>query len=77
MSPEEIKIEIFKRRKRPLHYGIIAESVGVSRQAVYGVIERHFISLRIMEGIAAAIDRHRLEVFPESVNVKPRPVKAV
>jgi len=76
MTPEEIKIEIFKRRKRPTHYGTIAAQVGVSRQAVHQVIERKFISLRIMDAIAQAIDRHRLEVFPESVNVKPRPVKS-
>ena len=76
MTPEEIKIELFKRRKRPTHYGTIAATVGVTRQAVHQVIERKFISLRIMDAIAAAIDRHRLEVFPETVNTKPRPVKS-
>ncbi|MDY6851753.1 MAG: helix-turn-helix domain-containing protein [Thermodesulfobacteriota bacterium] len=72
MTPEEIKIEIFKRR-RHVSCATIGRDVGVSRQSVHQVIERKFVSIRIMDAIASAIGKHRLEVFPETVNTKPRP----
>jgi len=66
MSPEEIKIELFKRRRQ-----VTMASIGRSldpectRTAVKRVIERGFVSNRIMEAVADAIDMSKEQVFPE------------
>ena len=64
MTPEEIKIELFKRRKR-ITYSEIGKGLGVSRQAVHQVIDRKWTSIRIMEAVANAIGRDKEYVFPE------------
>lgn len=64
MSPEEIRIELFKRRKT-CSQSKIAKDVGVSRQAVCAVIDRKFISNRIMQAVADAVGRDKGYVFPE------------
>ena len=64
MTPEEIKIELFKARRR-ITYTEIAKGVGVSRQAVHQVIDRKWISNRIMEAVAKALGREKEYVFPE------------
>ncbi len=64
MTPEEIKIELFKARRR-ITYTEIAKGVGVSRQAVHQVIDRKWISNRIMEAVAKALSREKEYVFPE------------
>lgn len=64
MSPEEIRIELFKNRKR-VTMSRIARDVGVSRQAVSYVINRKFVSERIMRAVSDAIGRDPKYVFPE------------
>lgn len=64
MSPEEIRLELFKRRKK-INQAQIARRVGVSPQAVAGVIDRRIVSDRIMEVVARAIGRDKKYVFPE------------
>jgi len=64
MTPDEIKLELFRRRKRVSMSGI-AKSLGVSRQAVSAVIDRKFVSDRIMRAVAKAIDRDVRYVFPQ------------
>ena len=64
MTPEEIRVELFKRR-RTINHTQIAKGLGVSRQAIYQVIDRKFVSIRIMEAVAAAVGKHRNEVFPD------------
>ena len=66
MSPEEIRIELFKRRKE-MNMASIARGMDppVSRQAVYHVIHRMFTSRRIMEAVAASLGRDVKYVFPE------------
>jgi len=64
MTPEEIKIEMFKRRKR-ITYTEIARTLGVSRQAVHQVIERKFVSHRIMRAVADALGKDVKYVFAD------------
>lgn len=69
MEPEDIKIELYKRRKQ-VTYGSIGKSLGVTRQAVESVIMRRFKSRRIMEAVAAAIGHDVVYVFPELIKSK-------
>lgn len=64
MTPEEIKIELFKRRRK-ITYTEIAKGLGVSRQAVHQVIDRKFVSIRIMEAVAAALGKDVKYVFAD------------
>jgi lambda repressor-like predicted transcriptional regulator len=66
MKPIEIRIEILKR-KPTISQRQIAFSLNppVSPQAVQQVIDKKFISIRIMKAIAAAIECDEKEVFPE------------
>ena len=64
MDPEEIRLELFKRRKT-VTAASIAREIGVSHQAVHGVIDRQFVSCRIMEAVANAIGKNKRYVFPE------------
>jgi len=64
MSPEEIRIELIKRRKKT-NMAEISRALGVSHQAVQRVIDRESVSERIMVAVAAAIDQPAHIVFPE------------
>lgn len=64
MTPEEIRIELYKRRKK-VSQQTIADNLGVSRQSLWLVIEKKMGSRRIREAIAQAIDRDLSTVFPE------------
>jgi len=64
MSPEEIRQELFKRRKEVTQTSI-ARSLGVSRQVVIYVIDRKMVSKRAMQAIADAIQYDVRYVFPE------------
>jgi|GEM_PF-1617097 len=64
MSPEEIRQELWLKR-RQLSMASIGRSVGVSRVAVHRVIDRHFVSDKIMRAIADAIGKNVVYVFPE------------
>jgi len=66
MGPEEIRSELFKIRKK-ISMSSIARSLDpqVTPQAVGKVIDRDFISNRIMEAVAKAIDRDKKHVFPD------------
>lgn len=73
MTPNEIKIEIYKRRLADgLTITQIANSLGVSKQAVSIVIERRQTSRRIAQAVADAIGRPLHEVFPELCNTSGR-----
>jgi transcriptional regulator with XRE-family HTH domain len=67
MTPDEIRIELYKRRKR-VSQAAIARDLGVSRQALWLVIDRKMGSRRIREAIAKAIDRDLCTVFPEELS---------
>lgn len=64
MTPEEIRLEFFKRRKE-MSFSSVARRLGVSRQAVSYVIDRAFVSRRIMEAVADALGKDKRYVFPE------------
>ncbi len=64
MDPEEIRIELFKRR-RQVTITAISRKLGCSRQAIYMVIDRKFISDRIMTAVAETIGKDKKAVFPE------------
>jgi len=64
MSPEEIRLELFKRRKT-VTMASIARGVGVSHQAISAVIDRKIVSKRIMTAVAEALGKDRDYVFPE------------
>lgn len=64
MSPEEIRMELFKVRKQHT-MSSIARELGVTRQAIGPVIDRKIVSNRIMRAVAAAIGRDVKYVFPE------------
>ncbi|MBW2623168.1 MAG: helix-turn-helix domain-containing protein [Deltaproteobacteria bacterium] len=64
MQPEEIRLELFKKRKK-VSMSSIARDLGVTRQAVGYVIDRAFVSNRIMEAVANALDKDKKYVFPE------------
>lgn len=64
MTPEEIRRELFKIRKE-LNMSDIARSLDppVSPQSIGRVIDRDFVSNRIMEAVAKAIGRDKKYVF--------------
>jgi DNA-binding XRE family transcriptional regulator len=64
MTPEEIRLEIYKRRKQ-INQAKIARQLGVTRQSVVLVIDRRMKSRRIREAIAKAIGVDVSTVFPE------------
>jgi hypothetical protein len=66
MQPEDIRLELFVRRKKT-SMSKIARSLDppVTRQSVSLVIDRKSVSNRIMEAIADAIERDKKYVFPE------------
>lgn len=66
MSPEEIRIELVKRR-RQTNMAKIGRQLNprVSPQAVQRVIDRKSVSERIMLAIAVAIEQPAAIVFPE------------
>lgn len=66
MAPEEIRVEIFKRRKE-ISLNKIAKSLNppVSREMVYYVINRKSVSERVARAVAQAIGEPFLRVFPE------------
>ena len=64
MSPEEIRLELFKRRKE-VTQSSIARSLGVSHPLVVHVIDRKAVSKRVMQAIADAIQYDIRYVFPE------------
>ena len=64
MTSEEIKLELFKRRREITMAGI-ARNLGVTRQAVQVVVDRRQTSQRIAAAVAEAIERPIEEVFPE------------
>lgn len=68
MSPEEIRLAIFKLRKKGISLASIGRSVGdtgVTRQAVALVIDRKIVSKRIMAKVADALGKDKRYVFPE------------
>lgn len=62
MNALEIRAELLRRG---LSLRSISRRVGVSGNAVLLVVHRKLISRRIMEAIAAAIERNKEDVFPE------------
>jgi transcriptional regulator with XRE-family HTH domain len=64
MTPEEIRLEFFRKR-REINFSKIARQLGVSRQAVSYVIDRQFVSNRIMEAVADALGKDVKYVFHE------------
>ena len=66
MEPEDIKRELWNRRRTVTQAGI-GRSLGVTRQAVESVIQRRFRSRRIMDAVAEAIGREVKYVFPELI----------
>lgn len=64
MTSEEIRIELY-RRKKTASMSLIARSIGVSRQAVYNTIDRRHKSARIAKAVSDAIELPLEEVFPE------------
>lgn len=64
MSPDEIRFELYRKRNE-LSMASIGRSVGVSRAAVHRVIDRHFVSDKIMRAVADAIGKNVSYVFPE------------
>lgn len=66
MESDEIRLELFKIKKK-LNMSQIARSLDppVTTTAVIRVVNREFVSIRIMEAIAAAINHDKKYVFPE------------
>lgn len=64
MTPEEIRIELFKRR---ITMAEIANGLKppVHRSAVSQVISKDIVSNRIMAAVSCAIGRSPVQVFPE------------
>jgi len=69
MTPLEIQFDL---RKKGITQKSIADDMGVCQMAVSKVIRKESISDRIMKTIAAKIDRHHYEVFPEYYFSKTR-----
>ena len=69
MSPEEIRLELFKRRKI-VNMAKIARQLKCSKTAVTLVIDRKSKSQRIMEAVATAIDQPIEKVWPEHYEQK-------
>ena len=64
MDPEDIRLELYKRRKK-ITQAQIARNLNCSKMAVSLVIDRRSVSKRIMAAVAEAIDRDKETVFPE------------
>jgi len=64
MTSEEIRLELFKRRKQ-ITMASIARELGVSHVAIINVIDKKMVSNRIMEAVAQAIGKDKEYVFPE------------
>lgn len=66
MTSEEIKYELWKRRKHVTMSSISrALDPPCTMQAVDGVIKRVMVSNRIMKAVANAIGMNKEHVFPE------------
>ncbi len=67
MTSEEIRVELFKRRRGGVNMAAIARGLdpSCSRQAVSAVIDRQIASRRIALAVADAIDQDSRLVFPE------------
>ena len=64
MTPDEIRIELLKRRKKT-SMTKIARGLQCSPTAITLVIDRKTVSRRIMSAIADAIEHPLDDVFPE------------
>lgn len=64
MTPEQIKLELFKRRTK-VTQSSIARDLGVTPQAVANTINRKLSSERIRIAVAASIELPVEHVFPE------------
>lgn len=66
MESNEIRLELF-RIKKTLNMSQIARSLDppVTTTAVIRVVNREFVSIRIMEAISVAIGMDKKYVFPE------------
>ena len=64
MLPDEIRVELIRRRKKT-SMAQIARDLNCSPTAITLVIDRKTVSHRIMAAIADAIDRPVSDVFPE------------
>ena len=64
MEPENIRLELFKRRKKT-SMSKIAKDLGVSHQAVSAVVAGELISERIMIAVADAIGHDPKYVWPD------------
>ncbi len=67
MTSEEIRIEIFKRRKSGVNMAQIARNLDppCTRQAVAYVVDRQIASARIAQAISEAIEMDPRLVYPE------------
>lgn len=66
MSPNEIRAEL-KKIKKIINQAQIARSLNppVTQVAIMRVINKEFVSVRIMQAVADAIGRDKEYVFPE------------
>ena len=66
MKSDEIRLELFKVKKK-INMSQIARSLDppVTTTAVMRVVNREFVSIRIMEAISSAIGHDKKYVFPE------------
>lgn len=64
MTPDEIRIEFIKQRKKT-NMAEIGRQLGVSQPAVQRVVDRNSVSERIMAAVAKAIGYPKEQVFPE------------
>lgn len=66
MSPNEIRAEL-KKIKKIINQAQIAKSLNppVTQVAIMRVINKEFVSVRIMQAVADAIGRDKKYVFPE------------
>jgi hypothetical protein len=66
MTPEEIRLELYKLRQKT-NLAAIGRSLDppVTRQSIAYVIDRRITSRRIQEAVAKAIGRDVKYVFPE------------
>ncbi len=74
MTSDEIRLELFKRRKDGGNMAQIGRSLDppCSRQAVAGVVFRSIASRRIAVAVSAAIKRPTRVVFPEYFRKKKK-----
>lgn len=69
MDAKEIKIEFILK---DINQSIIARRLGVSPSLVQRVIHRKAVSRPVSQGIADAIGKELLDVFPELVDCRDR-----